>query len=326
MELHLSAISEAIAVVKKLETELKVLLSMLNDSRHRLRVDAIFEMEFRHEKEVDEAAPIPVRRLEGSDAVDAAIDVLTCITLKEGVQSAKETLRRPGVVALPYEVISQIHETNVLRSRLESLIGTIKKSNDRRKVWTKFEAISPKQAMRCTPVLLDPQNINFYWTDTGTSGSRHVASDLVKEWEDLLDELHERRPTMADAPEGSIEKGLLTAIALLRKLGNEQVAIRRPVKPHIRARVRDGDAPVRQIISSVPFVYDIDECKFPPTIKPLISYDVVTARRKSAGREMLEDEPYIKKMNLYQYLEIHRVFGPLVQKTKSDSFPASIDE
>lgn len=325
MELHLSAISEAIAVVKQLEAELKVLVRMLNDSRHRLRVDAIFEMEFRHEPEVDEAAPIPVRRLEGSDAVDAAIDVLTCITMKE-TQNAKETLRSPGVVALPGEVIAKIIETNDLRSKLEMLIGKIKKSNDRRKVWIKFEAISPKQAMRCTPVLMNPQTINFYWTDTGTSGSRHVASDLVKEWEDLLDELHERRPTMSEAPEGSIEEGLLTAIDLLRKLGNEQVAIRRPVKPHIRARVRDGDTPVRQIISSVPFVYDIDECKFAPTIKPLFSYDVVTARRKSAGRELLEKEPYIKKMNLYQYLENYRVFGPLVQKTESDSFPASIDE
>lgn len=326
MELHLSAISEAIAMVKQLEAELKVLVRMLNDSRHRLRVDAIFELEFRHEPKVDEAAPIPVRRLEGSDAVEAAIDVLTCITMKE-TQNAKETLRSPGVVGLPREVIDKIIETNELRSNLEMLIGKIKKPKDRRKVWGKFEAISPKQAMRCTPILKNPQNINFFWTDTGTSGSRHVASDLVKEWEELFFELHDRRPTMADAPKGSVEEGFLTAIDLLRKLGHEQVAIWRPVKPHIRARVREGEAPVRPIISSVPFVYDIDECKFAPTIKPLLSYDVVTARRKSAGREpLLEKYPYIKKMNLYQYREPHRVYGPLVQKAESDSFPASIDE
>lgn len=325
MELHLSAISEAIAVVKQLEAELGVLDGMLTASRHRLRVDAIFEIEFRHEPEVDKDAPIPVRKLEGSDAVNAAIDVLTCITLKDG-QNPRETLRSPGVVALPGEVIDKIQETNALRSKLEGLIGKIKEAKDRRDVWDKFEKISPKQAMRCTPVLLDPQTITFYWTDTGTSGKRYVASDLVKEWEDLLDRLHDRRPTMADAPEGSLEAGLLTAIDLLRKLGDEPVAIRRPVKPHIRARVRDGDDPVRPIISSVPFVYDIEKCKFGPTIKPLLSYDVATARRKSNGRELFEKEPYVFKMNVYRYKKIDPAFGPLANKPDSDSIRASIDE
>lgn len=325
MELHLSAISEAIAAVKKLEVELKVLVSMLNDSHHQWRVDAIFEVGFRHVPTVDGSAPIPVRRLVGTDAVAAATDVLTCITMNEK-QSPKETLRAPGVLALPGEIIRKILETNELRRKLESLIGKIKEAKDRREVWAKFEAISPKQAMRCTPVLIDPQTINFYWTDTGTSGTRHVASDLVKEYEDLLDRLHDRRPTMADTPKGSLEESLLIAIDLLRKLGEEHVAIRRPVKPHIRARVRDGDTPVRQIIASVPFVYDIDECKFPPTIKTLLNYDVATVRRKKAGRELLEKEPYVFKMNVYKYQEQYRKRGPLAKKTDSHSTPASIDE
>ncbi|MBM5459002.1 hypothetical protein H8F21_15650 [Pseudomonas sp. P66] len=312
MELHLSAISEAIALVNRLKTELEVLYSVLQASVDHVEVHAIYGMEFRHDNAVHDADPIVVRQLEGAEAVEAAFEALTCITLKIG-QSPKETLRVPGAIALPRLAIDKIVQTNALRNELATLIGTIKKTNDRRLVWKKFQDISPKQAMRSTHVLDDPQNINFYWDDTGSSGTRHSAGELIEDWEELLNQNHDRRPTMDGAPEGSIERTLLVAIDLLSKLDpNEQVAIRRPVKPHIRARVRDGDDKVKPIICPVPFVYEIGCPR--PKIKPLLTYEPCNSSKKATGRALLELEPHIESMNLYRYEEKYREYGPLRNK------------
>ncbi len=332
MELHLSPTSQAIALVNQLKTELEALFAVLQASRDQVEVHAVYAMEFRHENAVNAADPIEVRHLEGDDAVVAAFEALTCITLKEG-QSPKETLRVPGAIALPKVAIDQIAKTNALRSELSSVISTIRKTNDRRLVWRKFQDICPKQAMRSTHVLSAPRNINFYWDDTGSSETRHTVSGLLVEWEELLNQNHERRPTFESSPHGSVERALLVSIDLVnQKLLSEElwrdehVAIKRPVQPHIRARVRDGNSKVKLIICPVPFVYEIG-CP-PPRIKPLPSYEPIAAGDKTSaekpGRALLAEAPLIPEIKLYQYKP--RVRGPLKAKADLQSMHADTNE
>ncbi|HDS0956994.1 TPA: hypothetical protein QDZ28_000640 [Pseudomonas putida] len=334
MELHLSPTSQAIALVNQLKTELEALFAVLQASRDQVEVHAVYAMEFRHENAVNAADPIEVRHLEGDDAVVAAFEALTCITLKEG-QSPKETLRVPGAIALPKVAINQIAKTNALRSELSRVISTIKKTNDRRLVWRKFQDICPKQAMRSTHVLSAPRSINFYWDDTGSSETRHTVSGLLEEWEELLNQNHERRPTFESSPHGSVERALLVSIDLVNQkllsdgevlFRDEHVAIRRPVQPHIRARVRDGNSKIKPIICPVPFVYEIG-CP-PPRIKPLPSYEPHAAGKKSSavkpGRALLESAPLIESINLYRYHP--RVRGPLKAKTDLPSTHADTNE
>lgn len=320
MDLHLSPASAAIAMIERLQHELEVLFDVLLASKDHVRVDAMFGIGFRPDDAVRDE-PIEVRVLEGDEAVDAAFEALTSIWVKIG-QHPRETLRAPGVIALPKLAIEKIVQTNAIRTEIIGLVGSIKRITDRRLVWKKFKGdgkgIVSKQVLRLTTVLTDPLNINFYWDDTGSSGARRVAGDLLKEWEEMLDQNHDQRPTMDSAPEGSVERTLLYAISQLSKINPmEQVAIRRPVQPHIRARVRDGDAKVKPVICPVPFVYDIHACRVPPKIKSLPSYAPNASSRKATGLALLEDEPCIESMNLYQYKEGHRVYGPL--KKTSDA-------
>lgn len=315
MELHLSQTSAAIAMVRRLQSELTDLSEVLRASVDQVRVDAMFALDFRPEDAV-RSEPIEVRVLHGEDAVQAAFEALTSIWVKIG-QHPRETLRVPGAIALPQAAIDKILQTNATRGELVRLISAIEKTNDRRNVWGRFKGsgngIVPKQALRLTNVLSDPLHINFYWDDTGSSGARKMAGDLLEEWKELLEQYHDKEATVHHSSEASAENALLYGIDMLAKLDpNEQVAIRRLVQPHIRARVRNGDAKVKPIIAPVPFVYELGHPA--PKIKPLPSYEPKVLVKKNTRLALLEDDPYVEAMNLYRYKETHREYGPVQKK------------
>lgn len=326
MDLHLSESSAAIAMIHRLQAELTDLAEVLRASVDHVRVDAMFGLDFRPEDSV-RSEPIEVRVLEGSEAVEAAFEALTNIWVKIG-QHPRETLRAPGVIALPKIAIEKILQTNATRTELARLIGAIKKTNDRRNVWGTFKGkgkgIVPKQALRLTSVLAEPLNINFYWDDTGSSGSRHMAGDLLIEWKELLAQSHDQRETLQYSTEAAAEKTLLFAIDKLSKLDpEEQVAIRRPVQPHIRARVRNGDAKIKPVVAPVPLVYEA--CLPAPQIKPLLRYEPKVSNKKSTGLALLEDDPYIEAVNLYRYKAQYRTYGKLNKPDKLMSPPPSAE-
>jgi hypothetical protein len=312
MELHLSPNSAAIAMINRLQSELADLDDVLRASMDQVHVDAVYGLDFRPEDTV-RSEPIEVRELVGHEAVEAAFEALTSIWVKIG-QHPRETLRVPGVIALPRPAIEKIVQTNATRAELGKLISAIEKVNDRRTVWGAFKGkgrgIVPKQALRLTTVLTDPVKINFYWDDTGSSGARRRVGDLIVEWKELLDPHNDRRQALQRFSDGSMENALLYGIEVLGKLDpEEQVAIRRLVQPHIRARVGNGDARVKPIIAPVPFVYETGQPA--PRIKPLMRYEPKTSSKKTTGLALLEDEPYFEAMNLYRYKEKHRVYGAL---------------
>lgn len=317
MDLHLSKNSAAIDMIHRLQSELMGLSEVLRDSVDRVRVDAMFGLDFRPEDSV-RSEPIEVRVLEGNEAVEAAFEALTSIWVKMG-QHPRETLRVPGAIALPRLAIEKILQTNATRTELVRLIGAIEKTNDRRNVWGRFKGrgngIVPKQALRLTTVLTDPLNINFYWDDTGSSGARKMAGDLLAEWKELLVQYRDKQVTVHHTSEASAENALLYGIDKLSTLDpREQVAIRRLVQPHIRARVRNGEAKAKPIIAPVPFVYEWGQAA--PQIKPLPRYEPKTAHKKTTGLALLEEVPYIEAMNLYRYQEKYRVYGPLKKKSE----------
>ncbi|MBC2677232.1 DNA replication terminus site-binding protein [Pseudomonas baltica] len=319
MDLHLSQTSAAIAMVNRLQAELTDLGEVLRTAADHVRVDAMFGLDFRPEDAVRNE-PIEVRVLEGDEAVQAAFEALTSIWVKVG-QHPRETLRVPGAIALPRTAIDKILQTNATRVELGKLIGAIDKTNDRRNVWNRFKGsgngIVPKQALRLTNVLTAPSNINFYWDDTGSSGARKMAGDLLQEWHELLDQYHDKQATVHHSSEAAAENALVYGIDMLGKLDpQEQVAIRRLVQPHIRARVRNGDSKVKPIIAPVPFVYETGIA--PPKIKPLSSYEPKVVIRKNTRLALLEEEPYVEAMNLYRYKDRHRVYGPLQKKSAEE--------
>lgn len=299
MELHYSVSGEAISLVKKLEQELDALREMLRASVHEVRVDALYGMKLRESRLVRVEDSIEVHKLDGEEAIEAAIEVLTSIYLKEQ-QAAKETLRVPGAIGLPPRALEKVIQTNVLRTELASLVLGIPKAN-RRQMWRTFQAISPIQAMRTTHVLSDPQRLFFYW-DTGASGHRHLVGDLIKMWEKAVKGERLYMPTYEDFADGAVEHKLLIAIRQLSTLEqDEYVYITRPVTPHIRCRFKDGDAEPKIVVAPTPFVYDVECPK--PKVKNLETYTPHEKSEAGATRVKIESKPYIESMKVFKYLK-----------------------
>ena len=292
---------------------LEQLRQTLDMRRSELRVDAAFGVDLRNKAKVDPKAVIEIAELEGQAAIDAVIKGLTAIEL-DPEQNAKETLRVPGAVGLPSDLIALVESTNELRKRLHFEMQALGGEMARRNVWRRFPSISGIQTLRLTQILVRPTRISFFWA-TGSSVKRYqvaaLREELVQQLPDPTDTA--TRYDVTGVPQNSLEMALKTALNLLAPLpAEEHVAIQRPVRPHIRARIDFIDADGQEAISKstlapVPFVYDVDTP--PPTVQPLTNYQGIVERNFQFSHAKLERKPFIKSLNLYQYLK-----KPLVEQ------------
>jgi len=313
----MSAIDHAHTLIASLDE----LRTALEHARNELRIDAAYGIDMRTIVEVDPKAPIEVSQLEGDHAVDFVIKALTSVTL-ESDQNPRITLRVPGAVGLPAALVEQVRHTNQLRNNLYLAMHDLTEARNRRSVWQKFPAISGLQALRLAVVLENPTRISFFWA-VGSSLKRYQVADLRKEMVAQLPDPTDDLPPydLRNVPEKSVErrlKGQLNSLVALPAA--EQVAIRRPVRPHIRARVDAIDEHGHAIIGAsplapVPFVYDVSSR--PPVIKALTNYPGSSAEReKPYNHAQLEQEPFDSVMNLYRYKEGHKRFGPVTKQSK----------
>lgn len=298
-------------LIPQLEQQLKEIAALIRASKDHVRIDALYRIPFRNKAEVNCDDPIEIMTLEGDDAIAMAAEVLTAIQFGAG-QSARETLRAPGAIGLPSLILEKIRSTNLLRVELfRALEGTPLML--RRRLW-RIHKGSGTQTLRVTPILEDPLHIRFYW-DTGSVFKRWLVSDLIKQCEDQLMETFGHRPSVSEVVEQSLEIKTLLSLEQLERLNSpdEQVAVRRPGTPHIRARVIDGDIQPYICSAAVPFVYDI-ACPR-PEIKALVNYCPVEAEKERPKRTLLEDTPCVEHMKVYQYLPAHRKYGPFESRS-----------
>ncbi len=285
-----------------------LLASSLQAQRDDIRIDALYEIPLRGTPQVDPLARIQVQALHDAAGNRLLTEALASPWLRPE-QNPKETLRAPGAVALPPALLVQIAACNSLRQQLFEHLQPLDQQT-RIDLWRSHPGIASLQVLRQTPILAAPQKIRFYW-DTGASIERRRVADLIDEYEKKLRERFGYSAALSQQPELASERKLAFALDLLARLDpQEQVAIWRPVSPHIRARVHDGEEPAYICSAPVPFVYS-DELP-EPQIKPLASYDPDNAgSRPRSSRAQLEVEPYFDALNIYRYAEAHRQFGPV---------------
>lgn len=312
MSIYLSPAQGVKELIDRLSESLADLKLMLRASRGQIRIDALYSIPFRNTPKVAKNEPIRIGTPDGDAAFDLACEVLTTIWLGAG-QSARETLRAPGAIAVPGEILTRINESNRIRMELIDLLKPLSREV-RRQIWINNSQVSSLQARRITPLLDDPLKIRFYW-DIGESIDRYVVSDLIEQFTKELEALDDGAGSR-ELLDGSVDKRLRFSLDELSKLPrNERVAIRRVLPPHVRARVHDGDIPAYISTAPVPFVYNIAN-PAPPEIKHLQDYDPLDAplQGKPSRRAKLMSEPYIEGLHLYRYLESARSSGPLVKE------------
>lgn len=317
-----STVTDAIEAAGRLVEALTTLREGMLARRDEIRVDAAFSICMRETDEVDPDAGIEVSSTEGDAALDLVIEALTSVHLRPN-QKPRTTLRVPGAVGLPKDLMPLVQHCNDLRNQLYLKVHGIQPVRARQAVWRRTGITSALQALRQTVLLDSPQRISFFW-NIGTSFDRYNVEGLQKE---LLTQLRVYSPDGPAEPKdlkapfeleglikGSVELRLKTQLNILLGLPErrEQIVLLRPVRPHVRARVtyqdrgNGGQPQASKPMSTVPFVYDKDNGS--PVIVALKDFDpksAVSAPRSKYKNAQLEPVPWNEDMNLYRYRD-HR--------------------
>lgn len=298
-------------LVNKLESRLDTLANRMRARPDRLRVDLAYQIPFRDQATVDEHKGIEVCALSGQEAAFHAIYGLTSIRIEQGKQNPRETLRVPGLIALPPDWLAELQELNIVKHEIELLVAQIEDQYDRMKLWGSMKYLSSLQTMRQAWIVSGPAKVRFYW-DSAPSIQNKTASEWVASYTKHLKKLFGYVPSLDELVEGDSSRKFVVAISMLSGINtdiapNEKIASFRHGQPHVRARVTFIDKVKAQIRPApTPIVYPIDDPV--PKITPLSNWEPVERGPGRSGRAKIESEPFVEALYLHRYLEQYR-FG-----------------
>lgn len=293
--------------VNALEQRLDALSAKMRARPERLRVDTAYHLPFRDQAMVDESKCIPVTPLDPAEAVQQAVYGLTSIRIEQGKQNPRETLRVPGVIALPADWLGELEALNAIKHSIEQLASQIEDQYERMKVWGSFKYLSSLQTMRQAWIVSGPAKIRFYW-DAAPSVQHKTAAEWVSKYQQHLKKLYGYVPTLDELPEQDSSRKFVYAISMLTGAEidpSERIAAFRPGQPHVRARVTFIDK-LKPIIrpAPTPIVYCIDDPV--PSITPLSSWEPTERTTRRSSRAKIDAEPYVEALYLHRYLEPYR--------------------
>ncbi|WP_121498405.1 DNA replication terminus site-binding protein [Pseudomonas aeruginosa] len=296
-------------LVYKLESRLDTLANRMRARPDRLRVDVAYLLPFRDQAEVDEKKGIEVCTLSSEEAARHAIYGLTSIRIEQGKQNPRETLRVPGVIALPPDWLAELRELNGIKHEIELLVGQIEDQYERMKLWGSMKYLSSLQTMRQAWIISGPAKVRFYW-DSAPSIQNKTASEWVANYTAHLKKLYGYVPALDELGEADGSRKFVVAISMLSGINtnvapNEKIAAFRQGQPHVRARVTYIDKIKAQIRPApTPIVYPIDDPV--PKITPLSNWEPTERGPSRSDRAKIESEPFVEALYLHRYLEPYR--------------------
>lgn len=300
MTVSLSARQEIIELVNELESRLGTLGASMRAQPQRLRVEAAYHIPFRNQAKVDDTKGVPVTPIEGAGAVDQAIQGLIATRIDQGLQNPRETLRVPGVIALPSDWINELASLNKIKQRISDLAPQIEDQAERTGLWRTWKLLSSLQTMRQVWIVDGPATVRFYW-DAAPSIKTQTAQQWIATYRKHLKKLYGYVPTVDELPEGDSYRKFAYGI---QKLSLEKPDLRlaavRLGKPHVRARVTFFDSRKALIRPApTPIVYSADDPV--PLITPLVSWE--PKKRATGSRDtIINPEPFDEPLNLHSYL------------------------
>ncbi|MPQ69321.1 DNA replication terminus site-binding protein [Pseudomonas sp. MWU12-2323] len=288
--------------VNLLAKRLEKLANQMRARPDRLRVDAAYQIPFRDQAEVDEKKGILVTPLAANEAIQQVVYGLTSIYIEPGKQNPRETLRVPGVVALPADWLNELEDLNEVKKVIESLVEQIEDQYERMKLWGTFKYLSSLQTMRQARIVDGPRKIKFYW-DAAPSISVKTADQWIADYTKHLKKLHAGCvPTLGELPEDDSSRKFIVGINMLADMGQTKVVQFRSGKPHVRARVTfiDKEPPIIRPVST-PIVYSIGDPV--PYISPLSNWEPSNRSARTSTRVKISDKPFMEALYLYLYKE-----------------------
>tara|TARA_R110002124_G_scaffold128157_19_gene288718 strand:- start:15054 stop:15983 length:930 start_codon:yes stop_codon:yes gene_type:complete len=292
-------------LVVRLENQLGSLANEMKLHSSKMRVDVAWHIPYRDQAMVDDSKVIQVETLYSDEAANRVIEGLTAIRIEAGNQNPRETLRAPGLVALPKKWIQQLETTNSLKSEIQSLVEVIPDQYERMKLWKSMPYLSGLQVMRQAWIVPAPAKVRFYW-DSAPSVKPKTVGALIEEYSEVLRKMHGHVPLPSEMDSDDRTLKYAFGISELKSLNpNERIAVFRAGKPHIRARVTflDKIKPIMRPCST-PIIYDRDDPV--PLVTPLVNWEPTQRGTQRSSRAKIELEPFVENLYLHRYLEKYR--------------------
>lgn len=287
--------------VVHLDSRLKTLANKMLSKPERLRVDAVYMIPFRNQSKVDPKKDIVVTPLHGSEAVRHAVYALTAIHIEPGAQHPRETLRAPGLIALPDDWFAEVKAINELKETLQDTVSQIKDQYQRMKAWGSIKYLSSLQTMRENMVIDGPATIRFYW-DEAPSVKNKTAAEWIDHYTKHLNKLYGYVPQMNELLEGDSSRKYVAALSLLASQPTEErFAEFRPGHAHVRARITfiDKKKPIIRPIST-PICYPKDDPV--PPVTALTNWEAGKTTARSGARANIESETFFDGLYLHRYI------------------------
>lgn len=225
-----------------------------------------------------------------------ALDALTRLQFSDG-QDRKSTIRMPGVLIVPDEAILAVEAVNQAKNALKSCLSE-KAEYHQKQALKREHRCSLLQAYRAIVFIDEPvEVITFSWA----RGNNSIERITVKDLRVRIDKYYVGEPD--DDSTIKIEGGVVNSTGMMNALSglreDEIVALKREVKPHIKANIKLEDAGWRAVDGATPILVSKSASQKLRLVEPLSRE--VTIRRKRAS--IFEAEPIIDKLNCYRYLE-----------------------
>lgn len=230
-----------------------------------------------------------------SEGLADALNALSRLQYYDG-QDRKSTIRMPGLVVVPDEAIQVAMDINAKKSRF-NMIQTNASHQEKQALRSEFKC-SLLQAYRSIVIINEPiELVTFSWA----KGNQSIERITIGELRTRIDKYYVGEPDTDAA--SKVEGGIVNSSGMMNALqglsDNEIVALKREVKPHIKANHKRVDGKWSAHDGSIPILVSESAAQTLEGIEPLSRE--TTVRRKRAS--IFEPDPIIEKLNCYRYLE-----------------------
>jgi len=255
---------------------------------------------------------IVVEDVTGShDARFKLVEGLTDIYRTEN-QDPKATLRVPGLVGVSSDTFQALKCLVTMRAEFKrDMLKTFTSVKKRQDIYQDLNGLAPLQLVRGIELIDDLKSMTFRWCE-GDGVKKLTMKELRNDW---LTEVRKLTGNSAISWEDFPDE-IDDDSAYVRRLSyrdtisipdDENVAIKRDTKPHIRVRISEsGRTYYRQ--GPVPIIYCLDQALEPSIRSTAGDYDR-TEHAAAKEESMFEDAPMLTGTNYFRYKIQHRSKG-----------------
>jgi hypothetical protein len=224
---------------------------------------------------------------------DVVARILTSLDYEAG-QDRKSTLRMPGFVVVCDEVVKKAKELNVVKNSFKIAVLGLPPGQSKAALRRALDCCFLHCYRNILVIDTHIEALSFSWVSVNHSVKKTTVNDLRNK----INAYYESPPA-AQAVSGDVNgnTGEKMASLLAGLPDNEIVAIKRPVKPHVKVNYKLCNSTWKSADGSMPVILSENSAEDIKTINQLS----LSTKKRTSRDSVYAKEPLIEKLNCYRY-------------------------